>query len=294
MTDSSDEFDFTDFQQKIIAEFRANGGRVGGMFEGATLALLTTTGARSGLPRTSPLGYLEIDGQPVVIASAMGAPSHPAWYHNIRKDPAVTVEIGTETYEAVAGIPTGAERDRLFAKAVEQAPGYGDYQEKTTRVIPVVTLHRVDAGAGGLGGFLVEVHDWLRAELATLLDEVDEIVAGRASGDLVVQLRAHCLEFCGALSKHHTGEDHGAFPMLAQRFPALAPALEKLGDDHKTVARLQEEITSLVEGYTPGESDPVRLREELSTLTALLEAHFAYEEKTVVTALNALSPAPQG
>ncbi|WP_086820743.1 nitroreductase/quinone reductase family protein [Allokutzneria sp. NRRL B-24872] len=293
MTETYEEFDFTDFQRQVIAEFRANSGRVGGMFEGSTLALLTTTGARSGLPRTSPLGYLEIDGQPVVIASAGGAPTHPAWYHNIRENPAVTVEVGTETYQALAGIPEGEERDRLFLKAVEQAPGYGDYQKQTTRVIPVVTLHRVDAQTRGLGDFLVEVHDWLRAELAGLRAEVDAIIAGRqAPADLVVQLRAHCAEFCGALSKHHGGEDHGAFPMLAQRFPALAPALEKLGAEHKVVAELQEAITALVGAYMPGVSDPVLLRDELARLTAQLEAHFEYEESTVVTALNALGPAP--
>ncbi|MFB9904915.1 nitroreductase/quinone reductase family protein [Allokutzneria oryzae] len=307
MTDTYDDFDFADFQRQVITEFRASGGKVGGMFEGATLALLTTTGARTGLPRTSPLGYLEIDGQHVVIASAMGAPTHPAWYHNIRSNPVVTVETGTETYEAIAGIPTGDERDQLFAKVVEQAPGYREYQQKTTRVIPVVTLHRVEPTPGadrvrGLGDFVVEVHDWLRKELVELRREVDEIIDGRADSvtvdrspsDLARQMRSHCLEFCGALTKHHTGEDYGAFPMLAQRFPALAPALTKLGEDHEVVARLQAEIRQLVDDYTPGESDPVRLRGDLERLATELEDHFAYEEKTIVTALNAMGPAPQG
>jgi deazaflavin-dependent oxidoreductase (nitroreductase family) len=146
MTEQS--FDFDEFQRQIIAEFRANGGRVGGMFEGSTLALLTTVGARTGLRRTSPLAYLEIDGQSLVVASAMGASAHPAWYHNIRHIPAVTVETGAETYDAVTGIPVGEERDALIRKVVERAPGFGEYQTRTTRVIPVVTLHRITPTPG--------------------------------------------------------------------------------------------------------------------------------------------------
>jgi deazaflavin-dependent oxidoreductase (nitroreductase family) len=143
MTDTG--FDFNAFQRQVIEEFRANGGRVGGPFEGAALALLTTVGARTGKLRTSPLAYLTIDGQPVVVASAMGADKHPDWYHNILRNPAVTVEIGSETYQAVAAVPTGAERDALFARVVAEEPGFGDYQRKTTRRIPVVTLTRIDA-----------------------------------------------------------------------------------------------------------------------------------------------------
>ncbi|GIF00422.1 nitroreductase family deazaflavin-dependent oxidoreductase [Paractinoplanes rishiriensis] len=132
----------SDFNTAIIDEFRHNEGRVGGMFEGSTLVLITTTGARSGRPHTVPLGYLEIDGRAVVIGSAGGGPRHPAWYHNIRQDPAVTVEIKTETYEATAEILSGAERDEMFAKVSAIEPGYGEYQKGTTRRIPVVVLHR--------------------------------------------------------------------------------------------------------------------------------------------------------
>lgn len=133
----------TDFNTHIIEEFRANQGRVGGPFEGATLLLLTTTGARSGEPRTTPLGVLTIDGTPVVVASAAGADRHPAWYHNLLKTPEVTVETGTGTYQAVAEAPTGADRDELWAKVVAAEPGFGEYQLKTTRRIPVVRLIRI-------------------------------------------------------------------------------------------------------------------------------------------------------
>ncbi|SFB44241.1 deazaflavin-dependent oxidoreductase, nitroreductase family [Amycolatopsis marina] len=147
-TETAGEFDFGEFQRQIIAEFRDNKGKVGGMFEGASIVLLTTVGARSGLRRTSPLAYLEIDGQPLVVASAAGAPNNPSWYHNIRKNPMVTVETGTSTFEAIAAVPQGEERDRLFAAVVEADPGFGEYQARIDRVIPVVTLHRVDPAPG--------------------------------------------------------------------------------------------------------------------------------------------------
>ena len=136
-------FDFADFQRQVIEEFRQNEGRVGGPFEGSELILLTTTGARTGEPRTSPLGPLVIDGRTVVVASAMGADKHPDWLHNLRRHPEVTVETGRETYRAVAGVPEGTERDALFAKVVAAEPGFGEYQQKTTRRIPVVVLTRL-------------------------------------------------------------------------------------------------------------------------------------------------------
>lgn len=301
--DTAEEFDFTGFQQRTIAEFRANKGKVGGMFEGARLALLTTVGARSGEDRTSPLAYLEIGGQPLVVASAMGAPNNPAWYHNIRRNPLVTVETGAETYRAIAAIPVGHERDELFGRVVAEQPGFGDYQARTTRVIPVVTLHRVEPAAGadrvpGLGDFLVRSHDWLRGELADLRRRADDLVDGRAntiertSPDLARQLRTHCRTFCAALTEHHTGEDAGAFPLLAERFPALAPELTRLGAEHAVVARLQGELQQLLDGYVPGVSDPAATRAGVERLATELEAHFEYEERTVVTALNALGPAP--
>jgi deazaflavin-dependent oxidoreductase (nitroreductase family) len=289
MTDNNQSFDIHAFQQQVIKEFRENNGKLGGMFEGWKLILLTTTGAKTGLRRTSLLGPVKIGGKTLVIASAMGAPTHPAWYHNIRKDPMVTVETGTETYDAIAAIPPGDERDELFGKVVAEQSGFADYQAKTTRVIPVVVLHRItpDPGAErvkGLGDWLVEVHSWLREELITLRRQADEGVPLR----LGKHLREHCLSFCEALTKHHTGEDMGAFPMLARQFPALAPALRELGEEHAVVAELQTQIRALV----TTETDPTRLRTELNRLATRLESHFDHEERTVVQALNALAAAP--
>ncbi|MEV6558671.1 nitroreductase family deazaflavin-dependent oxidoreductase [Nocardia sp. NPDC051756] len=130
------------FNEQVIDEFRANAGKVGGMFEGAAMVLITTTGAKSGRRITSPLVYLPDGDRIVLIASNGGADKHPSWYYNLRANPDLTVEIGTERYEAKAEVVTGAERDALYARMVEIMPGFGEYQEKTSRVIPVFVVHR--------------------------------------------------------------------------------------------------------------------------------------------------------
>ena len=131
------------FNQQIIDEFRANDGRVGGPFAGSELILLTTWGVRSGNPHTTPLGVLPDGERILVIASAAGASQNPDWFHNVRKHPQVTVETGSETYEATAVPLAGEERDQAFARAAADDPGWADYQAKTTRTIPVVALTRI-------------------------------------------------------------------------------------------------------------------------------------------------------
>ncbi|MEU4507999.1 nitroreductase family deazaflavin-dependent oxidoreductase [Nonomuraea wenchangensis] len=130
-----------DFNQQIIDEFRANEGRVGGMFEGSPLLLLTTTGARSGRQVTTPVMYLPDGERYVIIASNAGADNHPAWYHNLRAHPVATVEVGTQTFQAKAVPVEGEERDQLYARMVAVAPGFADYERKTSRRIPVLALH---------------------------------------------------------------------------------------------------------------------------------------------------------
>ncbi|WP_283609348.1 nitroreductase family deazaflavin-dependent oxidoreductase [Mycolicibacterium poriferae] len=131
-----------DFNQAIIDEFRANDGVVGGPFEGATLLLLHTTGARSGRPRVSPLAYLTIDGRMIIIGSYAGAPKDPAWVHNLRAHPRARIEVGTDAYDvAVRELPAG-ERDATYPKVTEMAPAFAEYQAKTTRVIPLFELTR--------------------------------------------------------------------------------------------------------------------------------------------------------
>jgi deazaflavin-dependent oxidoreductase (nitroreductase family) len=133
----------SDFNRQVIEEFRGNQGKVGGGFNGAPMVLLTTTGARSGQRRTTPLVYLSEGDRVYIFASKAGAPTHPARYHNIVANPRVSVEIGADKYDADAVVVTGSEHDRLFAAQVAVMPGFGEYQAKTTRVIPVVELQRV-------------------------------------------------------------------------------------------------------------------------------------------------------
>lgn len=128
------------WNEKIIDEFRANEGRVGGNFEGAPMLLLHTTGAKSGLERVNPMMYLREDGHMYVFASKAGADVNPDWYHNLVANPEVTVEIGTETRAATAVPVTGAERDRIYARQSELYPRFGEYQSKTSRTIPVVEI----------------------------------------------------------------------------------------------------------------------------------------------------------
>lgn len=134
--------DMNDFNQRVIAEFRANGGKVGGRFEGMPMVLVTHTGAKSGARRTSPLVCSHDGDDVVIIASMGGAPNNPAWYHNMVANPSVTVEHGTETYTAHVVEATGDERTRLFDAQAQIMPFFHDYQAATTRVIPVLRLVR--------------------------------------------------------------------------------------------------------------------------------------------------------
>lgn len=132
-----------DWNQAIIAEFRANGGKVGGQFAGATLLLLHTMGAKSGQERINPVVYTTDGEQLVVIASKAGAPTNPDWYHNLVANPRVTVEVGTEQFQAQATVAAEPERTRLYDQMATAMPGFAEYQRKTTRVIPVIVLTRM-------------------------------------------------------------------------------------------------------------------------------------------------------
>jgi deazaflavin-dependent oxidoreductase (nitroreductase family) len=130
------------WMQNHIDEFRASGGTIGGGFEGRPVLLLTTTGRKTGEPRTAPMMYLREDGHLYVFASKGGAPKNPHWYRNLVANPKVTVELGTETFEATATPLEGEERDRVYTKQVELYPQFGEYERKTERTIPVVELTR--------------------------------------------------------------------------------------------------------------------------------------------------------
>jgi deazaflavin-dependent oxidoreductase (nitroreductase family) len=257
---------------KIIEEFRANGGRVGGRFEGAPLALLTTVGARTGRRRTTPVAYLRDGDRVIVFATNAGAPAHPAWYHNLVAHPEVTVEIGTETHTATARPLEGEERDRLYARQAGLSPAFAAYEAATERVIPVIALEP-SARTRALGDELVRIHHNLRRELAALLGEVE---TGHGPS-----LREHCLTVCADLHGHHRNENDRGFPLLERRFPDLAPLLERFRREHEALDRLRERFERTLAGPGPSLT-------ELRRLAAEMEAHFDREEEQLVPVLNAL------
>ncbi len=144
MTTNDERSAYRDFTNALIADFRANHGKVtSGPFLGRNLLLLTTTGARSGEARLAPLAYTRDGDAIVIVASKGGAPTHPAWYRNLVANPVATVELGDETFQARASVVDGAERDRLYAAHAAEHPSFAEYPKLTSRVIPVIRLARV-------------------------------------------------------------------------------------------------------------------------------------------------------
>ena len=130
------------FNAGIVDQFRANDGKAGGQHQGANLLLLTTTGAKSGQPRLVPLAYLRIDDRMLIVGAYAGANTDPAWVHNLRANPHVHVEIGTESFDVIARELPPAERDETFPKITAAAPGVADYQARTSRAIPLFELQK--------------------------------------------------------------------------------------------------------------------------------------------------------
>jgi deazaflavin-dependent oxidoreductase (nitroreductase family) len=134
------------WNEKIIDEFRANEGRVGGMFKGHTLLLLHHRGARSGIERVNPLAYQTLDdGRLAVFGSKGGAPTNPDWFHNLVANPDASIEVGTETFKVKARVAIGDEREAIWSRQKELMPGFAEYEKRTSRQIPVVILEQVEA-----------------------------------------------------------------------------------------------------------------------------------------------------
>jgi len=136
--------ELNDFNQKVISEFRANQGKVGGQMANMPVLLLTMTGAKSGRTITKPLVYTTDGDRIVIIASFAGSPKNPAWYNNLVANPEATVELGSERFRVRATATSGEERQRLFDRQAKQMPIFAEYQQKTTRQIPVLVLKRLD------------------------------------------------------------------------------------------------------------------------------------------------------
>ncbi|MBT1100140.1 nitroreductase/quinone reductase family protein [Streptomyces anulatus] len=285
------------FQQSVITEFRANAGKVGGPFEGADLLLLTTTGARSEKPHTTPLGYVRDGRLLLVVASNLGAPHHPDWYRNLLARPTVRVELGDEEFDSLAVPAEGARRDELFARVVAEAPGYAEYQDATDRLLPVVVLELPDPDAtvpaiASLADKLVEVHTWLRGQLLHVGAETEAYFAARAShpggGEppapgLGLQIRQRCLAFCQALEFHHTAEDGHMFPTMEGYHPHLTDVFDRLREEHLGIGAVQAALAALLADVTIAEPD--RFRAELARMTEELTAHLDYEEEHILPLL---------
>ena len=132
-----------EFNRGVIDEFRTNEGQVGGMFQGAPMLLLTSTGAKTGRRHTTPVVYTTDGDRLVIFASKGGSPTNPAWYHNLVANPEATVELGQDTFKVKAVVTTGEERSRLFEQRAAVMPNFAEYQQKTTRQIPVIALERI-------------------------------------------------------------------------------------------------------------------------------------------------------
>lgn len=271
-----------DLTESIIAEFRANAGRVGGMFEGADLVLLTTTGARSGARRTTPLMCAREDGRLLVFASNAGGPRHPGWYHNLLAHPRAEVEDGdgnggVRSFVVRAEPLAGEARAEAYARQAALVPAFAEYQRGTDRVIPVVALRPLDlrtpdaARNEAIAHQLLTVHTTLRAQLADL----------RAGGAAAPDLAVHCLAFCEALGSHHATED---VVLLAfdDGFPHLAPVLARLRAEHQAVARELADLRALLAGPDAGPE----VARRLDALAGEMERHFAYEEEHLIPALT--------
>jgi deazaflavin-dependent oxidoreductase (nitroreductase family) len=136
-----------EYNARVIAEFRANDGRLGGVWEGTPVLLMHHTGAKSGVRRATPVAYLPTDHGYLIFASNGGAPSHPGWYHNLKAQPNTRIDVGSETIDVVAEEATGEERERLFARGAERFPDLAAYTRRTDRVIPVIVLTPLHASS---------------------------------------------------------------------------------------------------------------------------------------------------
>lgn len=294
-----------DWNAQIIEEFRANGGRVGGPFAGADLLLLTTAGARTGRPRTSPVTYARDGRRLLVFASNAGAGTNPDWYHNLLADPQATIEIGepdgTVGIHSALAVPLdGDERDHAYAAQAARVPAFADYEAKTTRTIPVVALQVLELGAdpgrtAAVGATLRGHHAELRRAMRVARAELD--------GDAPAQAQAQrCRRLCDDLRLHHTRED-GAFTAFEAGYPELREPIGRLRADHhdldgaltglaELAARLGGPDADADADADAGDAD-VRLamRVALDRLIEDLEVHFASEERQLFPVVADTSPA---
>jgi deazaflavin-dependent oxidoreductase (nitroreductase family) len=293
----------TSWNDRIIREFRANNGKVGGTFDGVPLVLLTTAGRKTGRPHTTPVVHLRDGDRYLVFASNAGRSEHPDWYQNLLANPQVTMETGTDhgrvrPLATRAVVLDGDDRDHWYERRCALQPAFREYQEKTTRKIPVVALHPLDLSADAtrnrmIGEQLARHHDELRAELRNVRARIDDLFAGGPAdpgtpADLAAQLRRNCLTFCYGLQMHHTREN-GAFSAFEDEFPHLVPVIERLRAEHQAMEKALADFEALVEAG-PSDGNVERFRAELDRVVTGLEDHFTYEEANLLPAVGVTPP----
>ncbi|WP_062648756.1 nitroreductase/quinone reductase family protein [Streptomyces maremycinicus] len=272
----------TSFHASLIEQFRANGGKVEGTHAGGDLLLLTTTGATPGTERTTPLCYVRRGDSLLVVGADPATPDRPDWYRDLLAHPMVRVELGTDTFEALA-VPAEGARPAVVLRPAEPDGWAGPREIRT------------------LADKIMEVHTWLRGQLRQVATQAEAHFAARAAHEgpgeppapgLGLEIRQRCLAFCQALRFHHVGEDAHLFPTMARHHPHLADTFTRLTEEHRTVARIQDDLVTLLEGVAI--ADPGRFRTELESMTRELNAHLDFEEETIVPLLTELPwpPAP--
>ncbi|WP_240134486.1 nitroreductase/quinone reductase family protein [Streptomyces sp. MUM 178J] len=272
---------------------------------------LTTTGARSGQEHTVTLGFRRRpdDGAPLIVASDGDRSRLPDWYGDVLAHPMVRVQLDGETFAAIAVPYAPAAPVESAAGESSDQPAAGESPD------PAVALKRIEPqeneGDGAppqridtLAAKLLEVHTWLRAQLRHLRTEADAHLAALAdhqgSGEppapgLGMQIRQHCLAFCDSLAFHHSSEDAHLFPAMADHHPHLREALDRLREEHLTVARLKDGLLALLaDAGRSGSAQPQRFRAELDRMNSELLAHLDYEEESLLPALAEIPwpPAP--
>ncbi|MFE5397265.1 nitroreductase/quinone reductase family protein [Streptomyces sp. NPDC056568] len=238
--------------------------------------LLTTTDAGTGAPRTTRLGHARHGGSLVVLASGPG-PDRPAWYHDVLARPVVGVEIGTDSFEALA-VPTAAPLPPGVVLERAEPEGWQGSAEVRT-----------------LADKLLEVHTWLREQVRQVRAETEAHFARRGAGapaGLGLQIRQRCLAFCQALEFHHVSEDGHLFPGIARHHPGLADVFDRLAGEHRAIARVQADLAALLADLHI--ADPRRFRTELAAMSAELNAHLDHEEEALIPLLADVPWPPAG
>jgi len=283
--------------EQVIADFRSHDGVVGGMFAGARLVLITTRGARTGQPRTTPVAALHRPDGIVIFATNGGSPRDPAWLANLRANPIVDVEApgegvehGIERFRAHAVVADPDTAAALLDEQVQVDPAFAAYRG-ATRSIAAVTLRRVDVpddatARRAAGEYLLRVHEEMRRDMNTLRRDIHtaRTTGDHVAHDLATQISRRCLTACSALHDHHTGED-SAFDAFETQLPELVPVLTRLRAEHREVAAALGSLEVQVKAGIHNTDSLDRLAHEYDRLLDSIDDHFAYEERELVPAL---------